>query len=210
MTLQSWLIYLVFVLVACSTPGPAVLFIMTNVTLHGWKKAMFAALGNISGLLILGVVAVTGLGALLDTSELFFNLIKYLGAVYLVYLGVRLFFQKEIDLNEVQGRFNPGEKSAGKIFFQATGVALSNPKAIVFLTALFPQFLDLSQPLIAQFTILITTLMFFSFVFLLGYALLAYKAKIWLLQPQRMKMFGRVSGSIFVGFGALLATSSHR
>ena len=209
MAFQSWLLYLVFVLVACSTPGPAVLFIMTHATLHGWKKATFAALGNITGLLILGVVAVTGLGALLDTSELFFNLIKYLGAVYLVYLGVRLFFQKGIDLNEVQGRFNPAEKSAGKIFFQATGVALSNPKAIVFLTALFPQFLDLSQPLMAQFTILITTLMFFSFVFLLGYALLAYKAKFWLLQPQRMKMFGRISGSIFVGFGALLATS-HR
>ena len=209
MAFQSWLLYMVFVLVACSTPGPAVLFIMTHVTLHGWKKAMFAALGNITGLLILGVVAVTGLGALLDTSELFFNLIKYLGAVYLVYLGVRLFFQKGIDLNELQGRFNPAEKSAGRIFFQATGVALSNPKAIVFLTALFPQFLDLSQPLVAQFIILITTLMFFSFVFLLGYALLAYKAKFWLLQPQRMKMFGRVSGSIFVGFGALLATS-HR
>ncbi len=209
MAFHSWLLYLVFVLVACSTPGPAVLFIMTNVTLYGWKKATFAALGNITGLLILGVVAVTGLGALLDTSEHFFNLLKYLGAAYLIYLGVRLFFQKEIDLNKLQGRFSPTEKSAGKIFFQATGVALSNPKAIVFLTALFPQFLDLNQPLMAQFAILITTLMFFSFVFLLGYALLAYKAKFWLLQPKRMEMFGRFSGSIFVGFGALLATS-HR
>jgi threonine/homoserine/homoserine lactone efflux protein len=209
MAFQSWLLYLVFVLVACSTPGPAVLFIMTHVTLHGWKKASYAALGNITGLLIMGIVAVTGLGALLDTSEFFFNLIKYLGAAYLVYLGVRLFFQKEIDLNELQGQFSPAEKSAGKIFLQAMGVALGNPKAIVFLTALFPQFLDLSQPLVLQFTILIATLMFFSFIFLLGFALLAHKAKFWLLQPRRMKIFGRVSGTIFVGFGALLATS-HR
>ena len=209
MEFQSWLLYLVFVLAACSTPGPAVLFIMTHVTLHGWKKATFAALGNITGLLLMGIIAVTGLGALLETSEVFFNLIKYLGAAYLVYLGVRLFFQKGIDLNELQGRFSPAEKSAGRIFFQATGVALSNPKAIVFLTALFPQFLDLSQPLMAQFVILITTLMFFSFVFLLGFALLAHKAKFWLMQPHRIKIFGRVSGSVFVGFGALLAASSH-
>jgi threonine/homoserine/homoserine lactone efflux protein len=209
MTLQSWLIYLVLVLVATSTPGPAVLFIMTNATLHGWKKATFSALGNITGLLAMGIVAVTGLGALLNASELAFNLIKYAGAAYLVYLGFKLFFQQGIDLNEKQACFIPAEKSASKIFFQAAGVALSNPKAIVFLTALFPQFLVLEEPLLLQFSILIATLMFFSFVFLMVYALLAHKAKFWLMQPQRMKMFGRVSGSIFVSFGALLATS-HR
>ena len=88
-------------------------------------------------------------------------------------------------------------------------MALSNPKAIVFLTALFPQFLSLDAPLAPQFLLLISTLMVFSFLFLLVYALLALKAKFWLLKPSRLKVFGRVSGSIFVGFGALLATS-HR
>ncbi len=210
MTLQSWLIYLVLVLAAASTPGPAVLFIMTNTTLHGWRKSIFAALGNIVGLLIMGIVAVTGLGALLNTSELVFSLVKYAGAAYLVYLGLKLFLQKGIDLNETQGRFNPEEKSAKKIFMQAVGVALSNPKAIVFLTALLPQFIHIEQPLTIQFSILIATLMFFSFAFLMFYALLAHKAKYWLMQPHRIKMFGRASGSVFVGFGALLATSSHR
>jgi len=209
MALQSWLLYLVFVLVACSTPGPAVLFIMTNATVHGWRKATYSALGNITGLWLMGIIAVTGLGALLNASEVFFNLVKYAGAAYLVYLGVRLILQKGIDLNEAQGRFSPTEKSARKIYFQAIGVALSNPKAIVFLTALFPQFLVIDQPLTLQFMILIATLMFFSFAFLMVYALLAHKAKFWLMKPQRMKIFGRVSGSIFVGFGALLATS-HR
>ncbi len=210
MTLQSWLIYLVLVFAATSTPGPAVLFIMTNTTLHGWKKSIFAALGNIVGLLIMGIIAVTGLGALLNTSELIFNLVKYAGAAYLVYLGLKLFFQKGIDLNRMQGRFSPDVKSAKMIFIQATGIALSNPKAIVFLTALLPQFLHVEQPLLPQFSILIATLMIFSFIFLMFYALLAHKAKFWLMQPHRIKIFGRVSGSIFVGFGALLATSSHR
>ncbi|MDX2496204.1 MAG: LysE family translocator [Desulfuromusa sp.] len=210
MTLQSWLIYLVLVFAAVSTPGPAVLFIMTNTTLYGWRKSIFAALGNIVGLFILGVIAVTGLGALLNTSELIFNLVKYAGATYLVYLGLKLFFQKGIDLNKMQARFSPEVKSTKMIFIQALGIAMSNPKAIVFLTALLPQFLYVEQPLIPQFSLLIVTLMFFSFAFLMFYALLAHKAKFWLMQPHRIKTFGRVSGSIFVGFGALLATSSHR
>ena len=204
---HNWFMYLVLVLVATSTPGPAVLFAMTNATLHGLRKASFAALGNITGLLLMGGVAMSGLGALLDASELAFNIIKYAGAAYLVYLGIKLFRQQGIDLNQLQGQFNPAEKSAFKIYLQAIGVALSNPKAIVFLTALFPQFIIIDEPVLLQFTVLISTLMFFSFWALIFYALLACRAKFWLLKPARMKMFGRISGSIFVGFGALLATS---
>lgn len=210
MTIQSWFMYLILVLAAASTPGPAVLFIMTNTTLHGWKKAVFAALGNISGLLIMGIIAVTGLGALLNTSELVFNLVKYAGAAYLAYLGIKMFCQQGMDLQQLQGHSHLEEKSAKKMFIQALGVALSNPKAIVFLTALLPQFMHVELPIMPQFSILIATLMFFSFAFLMFYALLAHKAKFWLMNQRRMKTFGRLSGSIFVGFGALLAVSTHR
>jgi len=209
MELHTWLIYLLCVLVATATPGPAVLYIMTNTTLHGWNKAMFAALGNIFGLLILGLVAVAGLGALLTTSTLIFDLVKYSGAAYLVYLGARLFLQKELVLAAEKGALPPA-KSRRRIFVQACGVAISNPKAIVFLTALFPQFLNLDQALAPQFALLLATLMSFSFCALMSYAVLAHKARLWLMTPGRMKRFGRVSGSVFVGFGAMLAFSSKR
>ncbi len=150
MTVQSWFIYLTLVLVATATPGPAVLFIMTHASLHGWRKALFAALGNIIGLLTLGIIAVTGLGTILKTSE------------------------------------------------------------IVFLTALFPQFINIEQALIPQFTLLIATLMCFSFSFLMSYALLAHNAKIWLASPGRIKVVNRTSGAIFIGFGLLLATSTNK
>jgi len=210
MTFQEWLIYLFLVFAATSTPGPAVLFIMTNTTLHGWRKSFYAALGNIVGLFIMGGIAVTGLGALLTTSELIFSLIKYAGAAYLIYLGIKLFFQKGIDLKSIQGDFLPEAKSTKKIFIQALAIALSNPKAIVFLTALLPQFIKVEQPLLPQFSILIATLMVNSFIFLMFYTLLAHRSKFWLMQSHRMKIFGRISGSIFVGFGTLLAVSSHR
>lgn len=202
--------YLTLVLVATATPGPAVLFIVTNATLHGWKKSTFSALGNITGLFCLGAIAVTGLGTILNTSIIVFNIVKYAGAAYLVYLGLKLFFQKQTSFEDMQSRLVAPDVSSWKIFIQALGVALSNPKAIVFLTALFPQFLIINEPLIPQFSMLILTLMAFSFLFLMFYALVAHKAKIWLMKPGRIKAFSRTSGSVFIGFGVLLATSSHK
>ncbi len=209
MTLQSWFMYLALVLVATSTPGPAVLFIMTNASLHGWRKAVFAALGNITGLLCLGIIAVTGLGTILSASEVLFSMIKYMGAAYLIYLGIKLFIQKGSDLTTINNHLTSKDISSLKLFLQALGVALSNPKAIIFLTALFPQFININQTLLPQFFMLIVTLMLFSFFFLMFYALLAHKAKAWLTKPNRIKAVNRTSGSIFVGIGVFLATSSN-
>ncbi len=210
MTFQSWLIYLTLVIVATGTPGPAVLFIMTNSALHGWRKASFAALGNVVGLFCLGLVAVTGLGALLKTSEIIFNMVKYAGAVYLIYLGLKLIFQNNLDFRSNNSQLNSGNVPSFKIFFQAFSVAVSNPKAIVFLTALFPQFVNMNEALVSQFSMLIATLMFFSFFFLMLYALIAHNAKNWLTKPSRINAVSRTSGSIFIGFGILLATSSNK
>jgi len=210
MTIQSWLMYLTLVLVATSTPGPAVLYIMTSASLHGWRKAVYAALGNIAGLFCLGIIAITGLGTVLKTSEMIFNLIKYAGAAYLVYLGLRMLFQEGLDFSKMNNQATAPDASAPKIFLQALGVALSNPKAIIFLTALFPQFISIDRALAPQFTMLIATLMSLSFAFLMSYALLAHSAKTWLTRSGRAKAVNRTSGSIFIGFGILLATSSNR
>jgi threonine/homoserine/homoserine lactone efflux protein len=200
--------YLTLVLAATATPGPAVLFIMTNSTIFGWKKATFAAFGNIVGLLILGIIAVTGLGTILNTSKMIFDCIKYAGAAYLIYLGLRLILQKNIETSVIKEKVIANDISSLKIFLQALGVAISNPKAIVFLTALFPQFINIDEALVPQFSTLIATLMVFSFSFLMFYSLLAHKAKIWLNRPNRIVAVNRMSGSIFIGFGVLLAASS--
>ena len=210
MTIQSWLMYLTLVLIATATPGPAVLFIMTNSTLHGLRKAIFAAFGNIVGLFCLGMLSVAGLGTVLKTSEILFNGIKYAGAAYLIYLGLKLIFQKKFDFTVMQNQWVSTHVESRKIFFQALGVALSNPKAIVFLTALFPQFVNINKALIPQFSVLIAILMLFSFSFLMFYAALAHKARTWLTKPDSVKIFNRTSGSIFIGFGVLLAASSNK
>jgi homoserine/homoserine lactone efflux protein len=210
MTIQSWLIYLTFVFIATAIPGPAAVFIMTNSTLHGWKKSIFAALGNIFGLLFLGIITISGLGTILKTSVIVFSVLKYAGAAYLVYLGIKMIIQKSSNLSLIDNPLGAKNVTAQKIFLQAFGVAVSNPKAVIFLTALFPQFIDIQKTIVPQFVILISILILFSFCFLMSYALLAHKARIWLKKPKRMTRLNRIFGSVFIGFGWVVATSTNK
>ncbi len=210
MTTQSWIMYLVLVLAATATPGPAVLLVMTNSTLYGKRKAIVSAIGNIIGLLCLGIISITWLGAIIKTSAFVFDIVKYIGAAYLIYIGLKLLFSKKSNFKNVLNNKTLKNVSSKKIFVQAFIVALSNPKAIVFLTALFPQFIDINSALVPQFTSLIVTLMFFSFSFLMMYAILAYRAKNWLTNPKRVKYVNNTSGSIFIFFGLVLASSSNK
>lgn len=210
MNIESWIIYLVLVIAATATPGPAVLYIVSSSTLYGWKKATYAAFGNIVGLFCAGIIAVAGLGAILNTSVACFNILKYSGAAYLVYLGLKLIFHKNTSFSSFKGQKSLSEIASHRVFFQALLVAMSNPKAIVFLTALLPQFINVEGALLPQFAILIATLMSFSFFFLMLYSLLVQRFKGWLNKSGRMQNFNRASGTVFIGFGILLATSSNK
>ncbi|SCX91449.1 LysE family translocator [Desulfoluna spongiiphila] len=210
MTFQSWLIYIALVVVATATPGPAVFFIMTKSALHGWRQAIFAALGNIAGLFCLGIVAVSGLGIILETSETIYTAVKYAGSLYLMFLGLKLIFQQDPDLGTKHTEFHHAKMASCKMFTHAFGVAVTNPKAIIFLTALFPPFLNHDEALIPQFLVLILVLMGSSCVFLMLYALIVDRATNWFNKPYRMKAIRQTSGSVFVGFGLLMATSSNR
>lgn len=208
MTLYTWLAYVGIVIVATSSPGPAVFYVITNSTMYGKKNAVYAALGNITGLLILGLITIAGLGTILSTSKLFFDIVKYIGAAYLIYLGVKMFLQKDFQFKNSFDDHCESKKLSLRVYCKAIGVALSNPKAIVLLTALFPQFINTSYNVTSQFFILLFTLMFFSFSLLVVYGLLASKAGNWLSKPVRSKVFVKTGGSIFVVFGVLLAISS--
>ncbi len=209
MSIQSWIFYLTLVFVATATPGPAVLFITTNSIRIGWRKTIYAALGNILGLFFLGLLAITGLGTILTTSATIYGVVKFLGAAYLTYLGVKLLLKT--DERDFARPSAPvvTETSNSRLFVQAFGIAVTNPKAVVFLTALFPQFLNTDLTIIPQFSALILTLMSSSFIFLLLYSILASKTKEWVSSSGRNRIINKVSGSLFIGFGLLLATASN-
>ena len=187
-------------LVCVISPGPAVLLSITNSLTQGVKKSVLSSLGNVSGILVVSSAAALGLGAVLQTSAFLFALLKIIGAFYLIFLGIR---QWKAGGNVFDASNLTIQPALGKrrSFVQGFLVALSNPKAVLFFTAFFPQFLDLSKPVPIQFLILTATFMVFSFFILVLYALTARFTKVWFAAGRRALWFNRICGSIFVAFG---------
>ena len=200
MELSTWLLFSGIALVATISPGPAVLLSITNSLMYGFTKSVFSSLGNITGILIVSSAAALGLGAILQTSTLLFTIVKFVGAIYLVYLGIRQWRLKHFfgGKSVETPKRTQGNK---KMFVQGLLVALSNPKAVLFFTAFFPQFVDLSKPIAIQFLVLTSTFMIFSFLSLATYALSARFTTSWLVKGDRTIWFNRISGTVYITFG---------
>ncbi len=202
MEFTTWLLYMAVAIVAVISPGPAILLSISNSIRFGISRVVLSSFGNICGLLILSTAAIFGLGAILKTSTTLFLVIKVIGAGYLVYLGVRQWSSKTNFFSDTENKPAIEQtKSNNRFFIEGFLIAMTNPKAILFFTALFPQFINTQQALVPQFLIMTFTFMAISFVTLVSYGLLAKKAKRWLSIGQRVKWFNRTSGSLFVLIG---------
>ncbi len=202
MEITTWLLFMAVAIVAVISPGPAILLSISNSIRFGVSKVVLSSLGNIFGLFLLSTAAIFGLGAVLKTSTTLFLVIKIIGAAYLIYLGVRQWRSKVNLFDDAKGSSESKQfKSNKRFFIEGFLIAVTNPKAILFFTALFPQFINTQQALMPQFLIMTFTFMSISFVSLVGYGALAKKAKRWLSTEQRAKWFNRTLGSLFVMIG---------
>ncbi len=208
MTLETWFYYLLTMLVLTSTPGPSVLFSVSNSLNGGVKKAFFGALGGTSAITIIMTLSFTGMGVVVMTSEVLFNIIKWAGVAYLIYLGLSAILSKDESFLVDDSKNQLKTQSRKATFLSGFMVGASNPKAILFFTALFPQFINPTVALWPQFLILSITFIIFEMTWLMLYAYFASKALPWLQVKGRAKMVNRITGSLFVGAGALLATTS--
>lgn len=200
MNFSIWLLFMAVAIIAVISPGPAILLSISNSIRFGVGKVVLSSFGNICGLLILSTTAIFGLGAILKTSTTLFLIIKLIGAAYLIYLGIRQWQSKTNFFDGVE-KGSVQIKSNKRFFVEGFLIAMTNPKAILFFTALFPQFINTQQTLVPQFLIMTFTFMVISFVALVMYGLLATKAKHWLSTGQRAKWFNRTLGSLFVLIG---------
>jgi len=191
--------------IAIASPGPATLMALNNSITYGPRSTLWSSLGNASGLFCLSAAAMLGLGALLASSEWMFNAVKIAGAGYLFYLGAKQLLKKSPVLaGEAQGQPTRNRPSRSKLYKSAFLTAATNPKATMFFTALFPQFIDQSAALLPQFLILTAIFMALSLTSLSLYAALASRAKGLLIRPVFSKWLNRVVGSTFIGFGAAI------
>jgi homoserine/homoserine lactone efflux protein len=202
MTLGAWLAFLAAAIVIAVSPGPGAVLSMSTGMRHGYRAAVVAILGLQAALLVqLGVVAL-GFGALLATSEAAFAFLKLLGAAYLVWLGIQRW---RASPRPLAADLPVGDRG---LFMQGLLVNLGNPKAIVFIGALVPQFITAAEPLLPQYAAIAATLCLTDLLVMSCYALAAVRLGGWLGDPSALRLQNRLFGGLFISAGAALALSA--
>ena len=201
MELSSYSLYFSISLLASISIGPSVILAASNGINFGRKKALAGVLGHVSAVMILALISASGLGLILMASDLAFTVIKYAGAGYLVYIGIAIWRSK--------GKWSFADKNTQApakraLFKQSFLLGLSNPKALVFFSALFPQFIQPAQPILPQFLLLAGTSLCNAFVFTSVYVVVAYRFRQYFLSAIGQRWVGKTTGGIFIGFAAAL------
>lgn len=208
MTWSTWLVFLSVSLAAAFSPGPGVLMAISTAGTQGPGRALYSSAGNALGVFTVATAAVTGLGLVLKTSALAFGLVKVLGAAYLIYLGIQAWRKAGRDLVPVEAAGAAPRMSRWKTFRAGLLIALSNPKAILFFTAVFPQFMPPDHVDPVRFLLLTSV---FTACTLLSH-LFYVAGTAWLTRRvrhsvRRARLARRGAALLFMGMGgALLAT----
>lgn len=199
--INDYFLYIILALSITAMPGPAVILTIKNSIKYGYKVAVANIFGNFVAMVILATLCAIGLGAVILASPNLFYALKFLGCFYLIYLGIKAYratFQKP------HVGITTTKKEIFTVFKEGFMVGISNPKAIAFFTALFPQFIDPTRSFIPQFLTLILTIEAISCIVLITYAFFAHKASPYLAQKKPMLIFNKLSATAFVGFGLAL------
>ena len=213
MTLSTWWLFIAMTFVVSATPGPNMLFVMSTSARHGLRAAVLAMAGCMTALLAMMSLSAAGRGALLQSFPAVFDALRLAGAAYLAYLGVKCWRAPVHDavrdtLAGQVGAATPVALTAaqsGAIYRQAFLVAASNPKAILFAAAFFPQFIDPALAKLPQFAILLTTFTVIEVAWYLVYAVSGKRLSVYLQRASVMRAFNRLTGGVFIGFAGLMA-----
>jgi len=198
MTLSTYLLYVAAVFLLIVTPGPTMLMCMTNSANHGARGAMTSVAGATTAVLGVMVLSAMGLGALLATSETAFTIAKVIGAAYLIWLGIKTF------RSDVVLELDKPVPSGRSFYLQGFLVGASNPKAVLFFAAFFPQFLNPAESIAPQFAILASTFVAFEFTVLTLCALGVARLVPLLKSSGPVKWINRICGGMFTLMGGLL------
>jgi threonine/homoserine/homoserine lactone efflux protein len=202
MQIGTWWLYALTVFVVAGTPGPNMLHIMTRSIQVGMRRSTFAMMGCLSAVLLCLFASAFGLGTVLKAAPRLFDVLRYGGVAYLIWLGIKA-WRSPIAAPGEAGVARPVQ-SAGSLYRGGLLIGLSNPKLIIFAAALFPQFVNERAPFAPQLGIMVFT---FAVIECFWYALYAMGGRSlarWLEPANRQRLFNRVTGTIFMGFGAAL------
>lgn len=206
MEFDVWVTLFLASLAISISPGAGAVVSMNHGIKYGLKKSYAAIFGLQVGLFIQTFIVVIGLGALIAKSVMLFNIIKWIGVAYLVYLGLIKIFEK---VEMPQEGEHLKDYSAKKSFISSTLINLTNAKATVFLVAFIPQFLNPESSLWLQFAIIVTTLCIIDIFVMTGYSSMASKLKFLIKDVKAMKIQNRITGAFLI-LAAVFMSSAKR
>ncbi|MFS2156400.1 LysE family transporter [Pseudomonas sp. Pseusp122] len=204
MSLETWLAFFAACWVISLSPGAGAIASMSSGLQYGFWRGYWNALGLQLALVLQIAIIAAGLGAVLATSATAFTLIKWFGVAYLVYLGVKQWRALPSDLTD-----DATPRPIGKplsLVFRGFLVNISNPKALVFMLAILPQFIDPNAPLLTQYLIIGATMVAVDLTVMAGYTGLASKVLRALKTPKQQRRMNRTFAGLFVSAAAFLAT----
>ncbi|NDY92718.1 homoserine/homoserine lactone efflux protein [Ideonella livida] len=207
MDFSTWLPFFIATVAISLSPGPGAIAAMGAGLNHGFRQGQTIAFGLALGVCTQLAVVGVGLGALLATSELAFAVVKWLGAAYLVWLGIQQWRSPASPIQAPAGAgAEPDPHLRRHLLLRGWTVNALNPKGTVFLLAVMPQFLDLARPLLAQYLTIGVTFGLVEFCVMTGYVGLASRVLGLLRSPRHIQWMNRTFGGLFVAAGAVLAT----
>jgi homoserine/homoserine lactone efflux protein len=203
MSIESYLAFFLASLVVVLIPGPTVMLVVSQALSSGKRSVIPLAAGVGLGDLMAMTLSFVGLGAVLATSAVLFSILKWAGAIYLVYLGVKIF---RAPVSAMGAEVSAQQSSGRAQFLSAFLTTILNPKSIIFFVAFVPQFVSPKAALVPQFLILGATFLALGMLNAAAYASFAGKLRSVLQTPKAVKRFNRAGGSVLVGAGILTAT----
>ena len=201
MPLDLWLAFVAASTALLLIPGPTVLLVLSYALSKGRSVAVASAAGVALGDLLAMTASLLGLGAIVLASATAFTILKWVGAIYLVWLGAKL-----IRTAPKEGLAPARDVSAKGVFGHAAAVTALNPKSIAFFIAFVPQFIRADAPLLPQFAILIATFVTLAAVNALAYALAADRLRRIIARPSVLTWITRAGGATLIAMGVLTAT----
>jgi homoserine/homoserine lactone efflux protein len=200
---MSWTLYLAFVAATVALillPGPNIMMIVSNSIAHGPRRGLATVAGTSSAMAVFLALTTLGMTSLVQTASVWFEWLRWIGAIYLVYLGIQ---QWRAPSAAVVGAGTP--TSLSRVFWQGFVVSATNPKVLLFYAAFFPQFVDPSSAMLPQMVLLSLTFLVIAFVLDSGFALGAGQLRRLLSNERRVRLQNRFTGSLLIGAGVWLA-----
>ena len=202
MNLTTWWLFVTATFLVSAAPGPNMLLILNQSVRYGFRRSIAGMLGCMSALLIMLSISAAGVGLVLMKSPVLFDILRYSGAAYLVYLGYKVW---TAPVHEVGMSVNEARvESNWSLYRTAFLTAASNPKALLFAVAFLPQFIHASSPQLPQIIILLATFSVVEMLWYCIYAIGGLSLASYLRQARVLKWFNRVTGGAFIAFAAVM------